>query len=461
MMLLAHKSAIKPLDILALPLIAVFMSACLPPPSTGGGSVVSFSPPGDTYSVGQNVTISTNTSPSAIYYTLDGSPATSADNVYGGSVFVDGANCTNTTLSVLLSGGSNDGYQTSAIYTFDDGTCTVQDYANDDMLRDFMDYEGITRQRLKCENNGCSDPGLGQLGDTWTITDAQGDTVSWLTVQEGFGGKSTFTYNSYDYTVTGGEVDNGGEGLIVTAGSIVGHFNASANGATNTESEGSTLMISGKGWAGEIEDHVTVTGGNKTGGYYIVRCTAADPSVGQACAPGNASMKYKVSREAGQTVLTCTTCGGSSEPSGSGNYLIKNDGSGKCLREDNSGADISAVACVAEDETQQWQLTEINGNYQLESVSAPGNCMAGLTWAGDVGMEACSSNDTNLWTVENYGSNPNYPHRLHNANYNYCIYTDGNLTFASQSNCGLPGSEATRRFGIYLNGDFGSAPWTP
>ena len=81
-------------------------------------------------------------------------------------------------------------------------------------------------------------------------------------------------------------------------------------------------------------------------------------------------------------------------------------------------------------------------------------------------MAPCDmSSDVQQWVAERYdqgGFDMQFPMRLHSAAQNYCLYTDGTGdVYATQGNCGLAGTENSRKIGLYPMGDFSRMPTQP
>ena len=84
----------------------------------------------------------------------------------------------------------------------------------------------------------------------------------------------------------------------------------------------------------------------------------------------------------------------------------------------------------------------------------------------DVITEPCDENRAEQqWAVEPYdqgGLDPEWPVRLHNQANNFCLYTDfTGWVYGTAGNCGLAGTDAGRKIGIYYGGDFTSEPYAP
>ena len=136
---------------------------------------------------------------------------------------------------------------------------------------------------------------------------------------------------------------------------------------------------------------------------------------------------------------------------------------GRCLY-DNGGDVRSTSACDKGQTNQRWEIITTGGRHIYKNLSTM-QCLTAQTWAGVIGMSACDQSDSQKWTPEAYstgGLDPNFPMRLHNVAYNYCVYTNATAdVYATQGNCGLLGTEDYRKLGIYPGGDFTVAPLQP
>ncbi len=88
--------------------LAQFQADCIPTCNSGPlpGSLLTFTPPAGTYSSVQQVEISTRLPFSTIYYTTDGSPATTSSLVYSGPITVSSSQTINAIAVVTASGSA-------------------------------------------------------------------------------------------------------------------------------------------------------------------------------------------------------------------------------------------------------------------------------------------------------------------------------------------------------------------
>ncbi|MBW2401871.1 MAG: chitobiase/beta-hexosaminidase C-terminal domain-containing protein [Deltaproteobacteria bacterium] len=134
------------------------------------------------------------------------------------------------------------------------------------MLEAWFEYEEATRRRLMDENNGGREPGLGQLGKRWILQDGKGGKIEWVTVAEGLRGRTTFTYEGYEFN-----------GLRVR-GVLIGRFDTKGNGAVRSQG-GRPLVLTGT-HSGTIDDQARLERKVRAAGYYSVTCS------GEGCASG-------------------------------------------------------------------------------------------------------------------------------------------------------------------------------
>lgn len=154
-----------------------------------------------------------------------------------------------------------------------------------------------------------------------------------------------------------------------------------------------------------------------------------------------------------------------STPTGMARFALLKLKTGRCLY-DNGGDVRSTTTCDATQRNQQWEVLDAGSGRRVFRNLNSMQCINGASWAGAIGMAACNmASSSQQWTLERYdqgGFDMMFPLRLHNASYNYCLYTDGtNDVYASQGNCGLLGTENNRKLGIYMAGDFSMAPVQP
>ncbi len=433
---------------LAIVLATYFSSACIPTPSTPS----IFSPPPGEYPTAITVTLDI---PNAdqIFVTTDGEIPTTDCNPYDGSpISVENSLIINVLYVV-------DGVEHTAAgaYVIADAISSSGPFTNQDMIIAAQSYIAGLWTLFKNTNNGGNEPGLGNLGDLWTIDDGVGGSATAVTVAEGFGGKLTITYKGYSYN-----------GLRIT-GKTVGHFNSSGSGITTTISEGQTLVVSGT-YNGTLAEDYILTGGNLTGG--VVETTCSD----SGCASG--AVKYAAPSwtllSAGENVLSCD------QP-----YLhIRNTARGQCMVWIDTGSllwnsgsqlQLEVAPCNAETANQQWELVPTGNSYSIRSLDpaipfSNGGCITDYNDPGvhedEFIVNECSGATTQQMIFEGSGNNIRFRPASRNA---YLMAdTDFVQIFTGSDNVwGFDLNALTEwtglfgmRWGFYLEGDF-STPVVP
>jgi hypothetical protein len=352
--MMMSKNALRAFCLILFPTLASLLlsTACTQP---------MFQPPGGDYDSTQYVIISIPNA-TAIYYTLDGAEPSERCLQYTGMPIEVSAT---TVIKVVYYAQGVKSDVISETYNFPGGGGD-NSYTNSAMLEAWVEYETATRQLIQDKYwDGCqpvtrSGPPpcsgqltLGDLGTGYFVDDGAGGTVTWDVLQEGLGGKSIVYYDGYDFTLGGGGV------LEATAGQVVGHLDMNGTGSTNT-AEGETIELSGA-FTGTIEDAVTITDGERTGGFFEVTCTN-DPD----CASG--MQTYLVSEGPVFTLF---------DPQGEGSctapyYLIHSSYNGKCLGSVANGTGLNLQTCLGI-ETQKWNIlpdtsTAAPDDYKIQSI---------------------------------------------------------------------------------------------
>ena len=138
---------------------------------------------------------------------------------------------------------------------------------------------------------------------------------------------------------------------------------------------------------------------------------------------------------------------------------------GRCLY-DNGGALRSTATCDPTQSNQQWEVLDPGGGQSAFRNRGTMQCLTATSWFGALGMAPCdTAANAGSWLAERYdqgGFDPLFPMRLRSAAQGYCLYTDGaGLVYATQANCGLPGTQDNRKVGLYPGGDFSVNPVQP
>ncbi len=294
----------------------------------------------------------------AVYYTLDGSEPTSSCLVYDPNelILIE-------TSAVIKSRGVTFGsvpvYTDVSSETYNIGggdSSTVDESTNRLAILAWLEYETDTRQIFSDKYFGGCEPvvgcggglDLGQMGlyticdidshieDTAACEAAGGGWITWNVVQEGLGGGSQFTYNNYAYQLADGQI-------LSATGQVVGHFDSDGTGYTNT-SEGETIVTSGA-YEASIDDSVSITTREKTGGSYYVSCTAA------GCATGGNT--YILSPGPVIELLPPAPASCNYGPE-----FIRIQQGANCLSPSDKGPFADLLACNSDLAEQQWELIE-------------------------------------------------------------------------------------------------------
>ncbi len=399
--------------LLMLPFVVVFGGGCIDMPT---GVVYDTDPPGDLYPDKVYVSfIIPESEYDRIYYTLDGQMPAEHCLEWNGTAF-EIAESLILKYIVVKGGVSSEVKSISYEIAGTGGSGGGGTSTNLEMLNTWVDYEETTRQIIMDQYFGGCEPVVGCSGtglelshmNTWFICDsldlsqpvprtvihsdkasceaAGHGWITWLVAQEGFGGRSVFTYKNFTLTMPAG-CD-----LTAETGQIVGHFDSNKTGYTTT-GEGETISLSGC-YNGYIDDGVSVTTGNKTGGLYHAQCSDT------GCGPGVETYRVKLGPVFELVVPP------SVEPSCAvPYYLLKNlynpnvvSYVDKCLTASSTSVYHSLCTNL---ENQHWELVPDTGtaatyDYQLKStqynkcvtlVPMP-NDLFNLQWH-TVNMQAC------------------------------------------------------------------------
>ncbi len=292
----------------------------------------------------------------AVYYTLDGSEPTSSGLVYDPSELII-IETSAVVKSRAVTFGSVPVYTevSSETYNIDGGDGSiVDDSTNRLAILAWLEYESDTRQIFSDKYFGGCEPvvgcggglDLGQMG-LYTICDADanidsaaaceaagGGWITWNVTQEGLGGGSQFTYNNHAYQLADSQI-------LSATGQVVGHFDADGTGYTNT-SEGETIVIAGA-YAASIEDSISITVREKTGGSYYVSCTEA------GCATGGNN--YILSP--GPVIELLPPAPASCDY---GPEFIRIQQGANCLSPSDKGPFADLLGCNSDLAEQQWEL---------------------------------------------------------------------------------------------------------
>ena len=374
-------------------------------------------------------------------------------------------------------------------------------WSNDELVRAAVAIKDDTQ----CRMNNCQNPG----GTGNWSTDCLSGSVDWNVSLSGVRAISTFTYNSCQETATVEVHDyvNDPDWLdpeatieqditITLDGQIIQDTDFGGNG-----NEVGEVAISGD-YTGLFISRIVITDKARAGGGFLAGCST-DPLEEEICAPGQALIQYDfpdwtchggICPEPGDEPPTGPDGDQDGIPDADDNCPddanpiqedIDEDGIGDACDDDpgfvvmqvkngerclDIGPDTleSTSACAPTDASQQWIMFDIGDYKGFRNVESQ-QCMSQsgvLLGPWDVVIEPCDANRREQqWALEPYdqgGHDPQWPVRLRNQADNFCLYTDfTGWVYGTAGNCGLAGTDAGRKVGIYFGGDFESAPYVP
>ncbi|MCB9743679.1 MAG: thrombospondin type 3 repeat-containing protein [Alphaproteobacteria bacterium] len=408
---------------------------------------------------------------------------------------------------VVLSIAWDEGRKTDqANYLVEAEDCAEQEgpvvlWANDELVRAFVQM----KDSLQCQMNGCENPsGTGH----WS-TDCDTGTVNWDVSLSGLRAISEFTYQScttsaeievHDYATDPWYQDEAATlPLTVTLtldGVITQDVDFGGNG-----SEMGAVEVTGD-FLGRVESRIEIADEARAGGGFAAGCTE-DPLDDEICAPAGAMILYDFPDWSCHDGICPEP--GDAPPENDADGDGVDDAEDNCVDEANplqedldedglgdacdevtdfsliwfkhgqrclvlGAEDVESTSeCNPNDRRQQWVVSETDGHLRFESRATPDVCMGWSGWGWGpwtVTGVACSETDeSQQWLLEDYdqgGFDEAWPTRLHNRAENFCIYTDNTgLVYGTVANCGLAGSDAGRKVGIYEGGDFELEPLRP
>lgn len=375
-------------------------------------------------------------------------------------------------------------------------------WANDELVRAAV----AIKDEMQCRMNGCENP---SSTGNWSA-DCDGGTVAWDVSLSGARAISTFTYNNcqgtavvdvHDYEADPDWLDENAtiqrEITIVFDGVFSQDTDFSGNG-----NEVGSVTISGD-FTGVFESRIQIIDKARGAGGFLAGCSA-DPLDDEVCAPGGAMILYDfpdwtchggICPEPGDEPPTGPDGDEDGVPDAMDNCPehvnplqedIDEDGIGDACDDDpgfvvmqvkngerclDVGPDTveSNSACDAMDPSQQWLMFDIGNGYKGFRNVENQQCMSqsgSLIGPWDVVTETCDDNsDKQMWALEIYdqgGFDEQWPVRMRNQGNNFCLYTDfTGWVYGTAGNCGLLGTDAGRKVGIYYGGDFASEAFVP
>ena len=348
---------------------------------------------------------------------------------------------------------------------------------------------------IKCTLNNCQNPGG---PGSWSGMCDSG-RVDWNVSLNGLRAISAFTYDACAHSVTIDVEENGVKMPrkinLTVSGKMVQDTDFNGNG-----NEGGTVTVTGD-FTGAVTSRIVLSNKLRAGGSFDASCTA-DPLQGKECAPGGAAIAYDFPNwscrggicpvaMAGtckkpdvdtdgipDTEDNCPMIGNTDQADldrdGIGDacdtdpafLLMRFKVGNRCLTLGNKAVE-STSTCEPADARQQWRMFPDGTAFGFRNLSN-NECLSQsgvLAGPWTVITAPCDGSDKQRWKLEAYtqgGSDPKFPLRMHNAAENFCIYTDlTGLVYGTALNCGLAGTDANRKVGLYYGGAFDQAPYQP
>ncbi len=287
------------------------------------------------------------------------------------------------------------------------------------MLEAWFKYEEATRRKLMDENNGGKEPGLGQLGKRWTLQDGKGGKMDWITEAEGFKGRTTFTYEDYEFN-----------GLRVR-GVLIGRFDTKGTGRVRTRG-GRALVLTGT-HSGTIDDQARLERKVRAAGHYSVTCSGED------CASGptrHLAPDWKIASTAKNN--RGGSCAPAPEPLAVERWFqIRHASSGRCL-EHGHADDLVAVPCDRSARGQHWLVAGRPDAVVIRSAWNRTSCIADRgTSAFDtnVVVSECRADSRQRWRLLVSQKKA----RIQGHRRPFCLFVPewGGSVIGTNGNCGL------------------------
>jgi hypothetical protein len=431
----------------------------------------------------------------SICYTTDGSTATwnggQCANKLDASRQIAVPNCGFNVVRIAWPSGTDE-----ATYKVESEACSascapVLPWPNQELVQAMAKWT----DEIKCTLNNCQNPG--GPGNWSGMCDA--GRVDWNVSLNGLRAISAFTYSACTHAVTIDVEENGVKmprkiNLTVT-GKLIQDTDFNGNG-----NEGGSVTVTGD-FTGGVTSRIVLANKLRAGGSFDASCTA-DPFQGKECAPGGAAIAYDFPNWSCRGGICPVAMAGScKKPDGDSDGIpdgedncpknsntdqadLDRDGVGdacdtepafvlmrfkigsRCLTLGNKAVE-STSTCEPADPKQQWRMFADGTAFGFRN-AGNNECLSQsgiLAGPWTVVTAPCDGSDKQRWKLEAYtqgGADPKYPLRLHNVAENFCIYTDlTGLVYGTALNCGLAGTDANRKAGLYPGGAFDQPPYQP
>ncbi len=405
--------------------------------------------------------------------------------------------------AVTIRWGEGDSKMEQGSFLVDSPSCedvvgVVTLWQNDDLVRAMV----AIKDDLQCRMNGCENPG--GVGD-WSADCGEG-RVAWNVSLSGVRAISEFTYSSCRASTTI-EVHDPADPYwlddsavlpldveLVLDGTITQDTDFSGNGE-----EGGTVSVGGD-FDGKFTSAISIVDKARGGGWFEAGCLTG-PVPGEVCAPGEAMIRYDypdwschgsicpepgippegevdtdgdgVADEADLCPEVFDPYQADSDGDGVGDLcdedpgyvLIQFQTQGRCLVAESGGDVTTTTNCLGGDPSQQWAPFNAGGHTGFRNLGLDACLSHTDSWIGPWSLTVATCNEADSfqqWDYESYdqgGQEAAWPGRLNSVSDDFCAYADtlGNV-YGTIANCDLAGSESGRRVGLYVYGDFTSAP---
>lgn len=418
---------------LACAAIAIFISACQPPP--GGNANVAdplnFSPPTGKYSNGETILIDYPTG-ATVYITTDGSDPTPEDcekMPYDGSALSLSNDAITTIKAIFVQNGQPSSVY-SASYVIGNASAGPFD-VNRELLHKWRNWS------LEMQNRFSEPGGVGHVG-THNCEGPQGGNFVWdvtgfFLINPCTGGDSRFTYNACDQTDSQGT-------HVVAQGRVEGSYCQSGSGS----SKGAVELLAGGAWTGKIVD-ANKNDNNRLpvkGAKYEVTCNEA------GCASG--AVTYLWDENAGDWEEIPPGNGGVGciKP---GVQIIHNT-KGSCAQVTESGDDwnLSLAACDQDNSRQIFNIFEsVEGDFQIISQAddlgfSNGGCIHRDGGSDNFIVKNCKATGDNADHKQRFTfiqATDEQLYKIHNSSTNSdaCLFSgiiNGDNIWGTAGNCG-------------------------